>query len=384
MLVMKKFIKVVSCITIFAILIGCLFSCKSKNISEKVRTVTAETFDYDKYLSTLDECSISKDQESIIIEATKTFDDSILEGVNNVSYEDNNEFELRAEYSIKYEVKNNLIFLDCSLMGDNGQADVETLVGTTFYTKENEVDAIFITENGNFYLSELMNINEVELCGWFSKLIKAVAITTCVAAVTIATVAALPVVLTAATTTGAVVAIGCTTVGAVIGVSAGSAALLALGSLAVAVGADVIDKQLDSYGNTYGLTLSQIDSRKLAVASTVTSVLAKTYKGDKAIFRWSNKTYTALTPRPSYPAELGVSFSYDFSAFESISALLVSSEELVNSTGILKAINDHDNHVDIRPNGYSIEDWKASRENASTNPHPCTVALYNVCTKVLW
>ena len=108
------------------------------------------------------------------------------------------------------------------------------------------------------------------------------------------------------------------------------------------------------------------------------------YFADPAIFRWSNKTYTALTPRPNKPTELGVSFSYDCSAFESISALLVSSEGLVNSTGILKAVNDHGNHVDVRPNGYSIEEWKASRANASTNPHPCTVALYNVCTKVLW
>lgn len=32
----------------------------------------------------------------------------------------------------------------------------------------------------------------------------------------------------------------------------------------------------------------------------------------------------------------------------------------------------------------AIEEWKASRSNASTNPHHCTVALYNVCTKVLW
>lgn len=380
----KKFLKMILCLVLFAIGFSGLTACNRSSLNEEIRTITVENFNYDDYLATLDECSISKSQESVVIDAVKTFDKSILEGVNNVAYGEINDFELKAEYSIRYEVEKNLIFLDCILTSDNGQAVVDTLIGTTFYTEENEIDAVFLTENGLFYLSELMNMTEVELCGWFSKLVKAVAITACVAAVTVAAVAALPIVLTAVTTTRAVVAIGTTTVGAVIGVSAGSAALLALGSLAVAVGADVIDKQLDLYGDTYGLSSNQIDAKKLAVASTVTAVLATTYKGDKAIFRWSNKTYTALTPRPNKPTELGVSFSYDCSAFESISALLVSSEGLVNSTGILKAINDHGNHVDVRPNGYSIEEWKASRANATTNPHPCTVALYNVCTKVLW
>lgn len=381
---MKKLISYILYMVMFIIGFISLSSCQRSNLSEEVRTIKLENFDYDKYLSTLDKYSISKRQESVDIEATKTFDKSILCGVNNVSYGEVNDFELKAEYSIRYQIEKNLIYLDCSLTSDNGCVSVETLIGTTFYAEEDEIDAIFLTENGFFYLSDLMNISEVELCGWFSKLVKAVAITACVSAVTVAAVAALPVVLTAFTTTGAVVAVGSTTVGAVIGVSAGSAALLALGSLAVAVGADIIDKQLDSYGNTYGLSSKQIDAKKLAVASTVTAVLAKSYKGDKAIFRWSNKTYTALTPRPNRPTELGVSFSYDFSAFESISALLVSSEGLINSTGILKAVNDYGEHVDVRPNGYSIEEWKASRVNATNNPHPCTVALYNVCTKVLW
>lgn len=381
---MKKIIRFFNCFLLVFVSVVGLCSCCYSNVNEQIRSITADEFNYNEYLDTLDEYSISKNEKSFSINAIKTFDKSILVGVNNVSYGETNDFKLKAEYSVKYDIENNLIYLDCILASDAGEITVDTLIGTTFYTEENDVDAIFLTEDGLFYLSELMNMSEIELCGWFSKLVKAVAITVCIASVTVAAVAALPVVLTAVTTTGAVVAIGTTTVGAVIGISSGSAALLALGSVAVAVGADVIDKQLDSYGNIYSLSSEQVNNKKLAIASTVTAVLAKTFKGDKAIFRWSNKTYTALTPRPYKKDELGVSFSYDFSVIESISSLLVSTEGLVNSTGILKTVNDYDNHVDVRPNGYSIDSWKATRETANTNPHPCTIALYNVCTKVLW
>ncbi len=115
--------------------------------------------------------------------------------------------------------------------------------------------------------------------------------------------------------------------------------------------------------------------------------LRKKYPIGTLLFYKDNDIYTlidGLQRATAIKDYLSMSFSYDCSAFESISALLVSSEGLVNSTGILKAVNDYGNHVDVRPNGYSIEEWKASRANASTNPHPCTVALYNVCTKVLW
>lgn len=146
----KNFFKVIFCVVLFAISVGGLTACSSSNLNEEIRTITVENFNYDEYLATLDECSISTSQESVVIDAVKRFDKSILEGVNNVAYGEVNDFELKAEYSIRYEVENNLIFLDCVLTSDNGHAVVDTLVGTTFYTKENEIDAVFLTENGLF------------------------------------------------------------------------------------------------------------------------------------------------------------------------------------------------------------------------------------------
>ena len=50
--------------------------------------------------------------------------------------------------------------------------------------------------------------------------------------------------------------------------------------------------------------------------------------------------------------------------------------EAVNATGIIIAVNDHDNHVAIYPVDYpTIEEWRESRPNANTNPHPYTLLL---------
>ena len=94
---MKKVIKVILCVVLFTISIGGLTACNSSNLNEEIRTITVENFNYDEYLATLDECSISKSQESVVIDAVKTFDKSILEGVNNVAYGEVNDFELKAE-----------------------------------------------------------------------------------------------------------------------------------------------------------------------------------------------------------------------------------------------------------------------------------------------
>lgn len=50
--------------------------------------------------------------------------------------------------------------------------------------------------------------------------------------------------------------------------------------------------------------------------------------------------------------------------------------EAVNATGVLIAVNDHDNHVAIYPVVYhTIEEWRESRPNANTNPHPYSLLL---------
>lgn len=109
----KNFFKVIFFVVLFAISVGGLTACSSSNLNEEIRTITVENFNYDEYLATLDECLISKSQESVVIDAVKRFDKSILDGVNNVAYGEVNDFELKAEYSIRYEVENNLIFQDC-------------------------------------------------------------------------------------------------------------------------------------------------------------------------------------------------------------------------------------------------------------------------------
>lgn len=60
--------------------------------------------------------------------------------------------------------------------------------------------------------------------------------------------------------------------------------------------------------------------------------------------------------------------------------------EVVNSTGVLKAVNDVGDHVSVTPILWpaemkTLEEWIASRTNAETSPHYLTALLQEISTK---
>jgi hypothetical protein len=96
------------------------------------------------------------------------------------------------------------------------------------------------------------------------------------------------------------------------------------------------------------------------------------------IFRRGNKTYTNLTPRPEKDIT-GLSFTLDPPWGTNF---VVSSLALVNGTGILKAEIDGPTHVSVFPDAGDIEIWAATREMATTSPHPYTLLLFSIVFEV--
>lgn len=101
------------------------------------------------------------------------------------------------------------------------------------------------------------------------------------------------------------------------------------------------------------------------------------------IYRLGSGTATNLTPRTK-DSLTGLSYTL----IEPVGVkYTVTYLEVVNSTGMLKAVPDGGFHVSVSPVLFPAEtdtmnDWVASRPNAETNPHYLTAILQEISTKV--
>lgn len=109
--------------------------------------------------------------------------------------------------------------------------------------------------------------------------------------------------------------------------------------------------------------------------------IAKKEPNFTPIYRWGSGTGMNLTPRES--DWNGLSYSLVEPAGGKYTVTYM---EIVNSTGVLKAINDLGDHVSVTPLAWpaetgTLEEWSASRANANTNPHYLTQILQEISTK---
>ena len=110
----------------------------------------------------------------------------------------------------------------------------------------------------------------------------------------------------------------------------------------------------------------------ISQTSTSTNIQekAREKKSPTYIYRRGSSTFRNLTPRAFDDA---LSFSLtppsDGKAFRT-------TMEAVNATGVLVAINDHDDYVSVMPIDYStMEEWRNTRETANEAPHAYTILL---------
>ena len=114
-----------------------------------------------------------------------------------------------------------------------------------------------------------------------------------------------------------------------------------------------------------------------AIPITQGKVEEKTQEKNKTtpIYRFGNGNGKNLTPRPEKD-DSGLSYTL---VKPVVGSYTETSIEVVNSTGILTAVQDGDIHVSVYPTDMStMPEWQASRENANTNPHAYTKILQGI------
>lgn len=246
----------IASIVLFASISVCSCSYDEKDNRELVaRNIIAEKIDNDAYLNSLDSYEENITDTNYSIVAVKTFDSSIFDEIDNVALK-SEDTEIKATYSVDYALEENIVKLNCVFKVNEEIVEVDTIIGSTFYNENGEIDAVFVLDGEEFLLSELLS--NINVCGWFTKALKFVAKAVCVTAAVAAVVALAPVAVTAMTTAGVAVVVGTTTVGAVVGVSAGAAALVACAAGAVYLAADTAEKYNCSV-KSLGLNVSLVE-----------------------------------------------------------------------------------------------------------------------------
>lgn len=234
--------------------------------------------DYMSLLDEFDEKELVVDGNDVKLEAVQYLNEDFFALIDNMSM-DKVADSGKITYDIDYDGDNNVFLLKTITVDVYGNEIITQTEGAAFVNEHGEIDAVFVDDEGNVLLSELVGGN-IDNCGLFSKLKKAlkvvavVAAVVAVAAVVVAAVAACPTVGVLVATTGETVL---TVTGTV-----GSAALVggALTAAAVAGGTALATYGLsqliyDSYVGTAEVTYQQTSYKPLT--QTIISSLTGTY-----------------------------------------------------------------------------------------------------------
>ena len=337
------------------------------------------------------ELIIDEENNSLKFSGTQTLSTDILSGIDLISSTDNEE-GVDIRYIFDYNADNNEFYLSVIADTQDGVI-IDDWYGVPFVTEDSQIDIAFATDDGIIYLSDLEESGILENCGWFSKLLKGIAIAAAVVAA-IAVVAAVVVVAAPAVTAAA------TTVGTAVAVGGGTAALTGgTATAAVAAAATAATAATTTTAFTVATTTAVVagttaisaylgaqvfESLKEKVEKTAIELAKlKKYEGTM-IFRAdltgnANKT---LTPRPIDTK--GLSFFNNiekmFDTLRKIEeGVYITTTRLISKTGMLKAQKDGLYHYSVRPLNGNMSEWIATYSNAKTNPHKYTQALKEVC-----
>ncbi|MDR2266086.1 MAG: hypothetical protein LBE09_00675 [Christensenellaceae bacterium] len=276
----KKFwVSAVSVVLVFATVfyfIGTHFQ-KWAGSTQSVRTVhlNREALDYQSVLADFDNAELTVDDNVADFVGYKTIDASIFEIIDNLSLEETESvIGGSIRYHFTYDVESNVVTIEAEATLPDGQILVDEIKGVGFYNNYGEIDAVMNIDGEGVLLSEMRNAGMIQNCGWFSNLIKAVAVVAAVVAV-VAVVAAV-VVVTAGTATPALVAAGvgvvATTSTTAIAGTTLTAAAIAAGVAVVATATVTIDSTLQNIGydastKTYTDNSKEIAKRALTIST---------------------------------------------------------------------------------------------------------------------
>lgn len=319
----------------------------------------------------------------------RTLDALIFEDIDLVSISED-EKGVDVHYTFDYNADSNEYRLSVIANTEDGEI-IDNWLGTPYLTSDGAIDIAFATDNGVIYLSDLEQSGVLENCGWFSKLLKAVAVAAAVVAAVAVVVAVVvvsaPAVAAAATTVATAVSVGGGTAAFASTATAAVAAAAAAGSAAMATTAFAVATTTALIATTAAVTsyvasmvFETLEEKVKVVAEELSKV--KEYSGTM-IFRADltgnpNKT---LTPRPIDTT--GLSFfddvGYMFGALVITYGVYITSVDYVATTGVLYARKDSGHHYSVVPTTGDMKGWIASYSTAKTVPHFYTETLKGVC-----
>ena len=173
---MKRNEKIIS---FFIALIFTLFVVGCNHQKTQVHTVILDStsIDYQSFFNEFHnaELIIDESTNSLKFSGIKTISSELLDELDLVSIS-NTENELDIQYIFDYCADTNEFYLSVIADTENGEI-IDNWFGVPFTTEDGEIDIAFQTDDGIIYLSELKENEVLNNCGWFSKILKKVAIT---------------------------------------------------------------------------------------------------------------------------------------------------------------------------------------------------------------
>ena len=116
--------------------------------------------------------------------------------------------------------------------------------------------------------------------------------------------------------------------------------------------------------------------REKSISDAITNIKTKDPKST-IIYRTGSGNATNLTPRPTDYE--GLSYTTNI---PTEGKFTMTTMEIINKTGVLKAVKDGFTHVSVRPiENATMQGWIDSRQFAIFNPHPYTTLLQNISLK---
>ena len=137
--------------------------------------VTQAKIDYQSAFDEFDDGELTTENNVTTFEGTKTFDLLNFCEVDYVSELNSDATaEIRVRYHYSYDSQANVITLTATLMDENDNLTIDSMVGVPFVDENNELDCVFDCDGEFVLLSELQNDGLIENCGWFKNLCKKV------------------------------------------------------------------------------------------------------------------------------------------------------------------------------------------------------------------
>lgn len=258
-----------SCVLLFMSIVICNNTNNFAAVSASTRTVelNGNTVDYATFFNEFENAELVIDEENNALKfsGTKKLDADLFNELDLIGLTNYND-GIDVRYIFDYNADTNEFYLTVVADTENGEI-IDNWFGVPFTTESGEIDISFATDDGIIYLSELEESGILENCGWFSKILKKVAI----AAVIVAAVA---VVVAVAVVAAPAIAAAATTVATAVSVGGGAAALTA-GTATAAVAAAAAAGSAAMATTAFALATT--------TAAVATAIAAGAYVADRTL-----------------------------------------------------------------------------------------------------